>query len=71
MISNPDLETIVNYTNLTIDSTSYALLQKAQPTSAAVKRSYSMLSILLRKDRKFDVKNMKNYMVLYYNKKSV
>ena len=71
MISNPDLETIVNYTNLTIDSTSYALLQKAQPTSAAVKRLYSMLSILLRKDRKFDVKNMKNYMMLYYNKKSV
>ena len=32
--SNSDLETIINCTNLTIDPTSYALLQKAQPTSA-------------------------------------
>ena len=37
-----DLETIINCTNLTIDPTSYALLQKAQPTSAAVERSSSM-----------------------------
>ena len=35
-LSNSDLETIINCTNLTIDPTSYALLQKAQPTSAAV-----------------------------------
>ena len=32
-LSNSDLETIINCTNLTIDPTSYALLQKAQPTS--------------------------------------
>ena len=69
-LSNSDLETIINCTNLTIDQTSYALLQKAQPTSAAVKRSFSMLSKLLRKDRNFDVKNVKKYMMLYYNKKS-
>ena len=43
-LSNSDLETIINCTNLTIDPTSYALLQKAQPTSAAVERSFSMLS---------------------------
>ena len=65
-----DSETIINCTNLTIDPTSYALLQKAQPTSAAVERSFSMLSKLLRKDRNFDVKNVKKYMMLYYNKKS-
>ena len=59
-LSNSDLETIINCTNLTIDPTSYALLQKAQPTSAAVERSFSMLSKLLRKDRKFDVKNVIN-----------
>ena len=29
-----------------------------------------MLSKLLRKDRNFDVKNVKKYMMLYYNKKS-
>ena len=59
-LSNSDLETIINCTNLTIDPTSYALLQKAQPTSAAVERSFSMLNKLLRKDRNFDVKNVKN-----------
>ena len=68
-LPNSDLETI-NCTNLTIDPTSYALLQKAQPTSAAVERSFSMLSKLLRKDRNFDVKNVKKYMMLYYNKMS-
>ena len=69
-LSNSDLETTINCTNLTIDPTSYALLQKAQPTSAAVERSFSMLSKLLRKDRNFDVKNVKKYMMPYYNKKS-
>ena len=59
-LSNSDLETMINCTNLTIDPTSYALLQKAQPTSAAVERSFSMLSKLPRKDRNFDVKNVKN-----------
>ena len=70
-LSNSDLETIINCTNLTIDSTSYALLQKAQPTSAAVERSFSMLNKLLRKDRNFDVKYVKKYMMLYYNKTSL
>ena len=59
-LSNSDLETIITCTNLTIDPTSYALLQKAQPTSAAVERSFSMLNKLLRKDTNFDVKNVKN-----------
>ena len=58
-LSNSDLETIINCTNLTIDPTSYAPLQKAQPISAAVERSFSILSKLLRKDRNFDVKNVK------------
>ena len=69
-LSNSDLETIINCTNLTIDLISYALLQKAQPTSAAVERSFSILSKVLRKDRNFDVKNVKKYMMLCYNKKS-
>ena len=68
-LSNSELETIINCTNLTIDPTSYALLQKAQPICAGVERSFSMLSKLLRKDRNFDVKNVKKYMMLYYNKK--
>ena len=65
-----DLETIINCTNLTVDQTSYTLFQKAQPTSAAVERLFSTLSKSLRKDRNFDVKNVKKYMMLYYNKKS-
>ena len=69
-LSNSDLETIINCTNLTID-TSYTLLQKAKPTSAAVERSFSMLNKLLRKDINFDVKNVKKYMMLYYNKTSL
>ena len=69
-LPNSDLETIINCTNLTIDPTSYALLQKAQPTSAAVERSFSMLS-KLRKNRNFDAKNVKKYMMLYYNEKSL
>ena len=71
LLSNSDLETIINCTNLTIDPTSYALLQNAQPTSAAAERSLSMLNKLLRKDRNFDVKNVKKYMMLYYNKTSL
>ena len=70
-LSKSDLETIINCTNVTIDPTSYALLQKAQPTSAAVERSFSMLNKLLRKDRNFEVKNVKKYMMLYYNKTSL
>ena len=69
-LSNTDLETIINCTNSTIDPTSYALLQKARSTSATVEKSFSMLRKLLRKDRNFDVKNVKSYMMLYYIKKS-
>ena len=61
---NSDLETIINCTDLTIDPTSYALLQKPLPISAAVERLFSMLYKLLRKDRNFDVKNVKKYMML-------
>ena len=58
-LSNSDLETIINCSILTNDPTSYALMQKAQPTFAAFARSFSMLSKLLRKDRNFYVKNAK------------
>ena len=51
-LSNSDLETIINCTNLTIDPTSYAPLQKAQPTSAAVERSFSMLRKITEKRQK-------------------
>ena len=68
---NSDLKTIINCPNLTIDPTNYALFQKAQPISSAVERSFSLLSKLLGKDRNFDVKNVKKYIMQYYNKKSL
>ena len=40
-LSNSDLEAIKNCTNLAIAPTNYALLQKAQPTSASVERSFN------------------------------
>ena len=43
------LETIINCINVGAVPTTYAMLQKAPPTSAAVERSYSMLSKLLKK----------------------
>ena len=70
-LSNSDSETIINCSNLTIDPTSYTLLQNAQPTSAAVERSFSMLNKLLKKDKNFDLKIVKKYMMLYYNKTSL
>ena len=70
-LSNSDLETIINCTNLTIALTSYALLRKAQPTSAAVERSFIMLGKLLKKDKNSDVKNVKKHMMLYYKKNSL
>ena len=74
-LPNSDLETTMNCTNLTIDPTSYRThyCKKAQPISAAAEKTFSMLSKLLRKDRNFNVKSIKKYMMLliYSNKKSI
>ena len=59
-LSNSNLEAIINCANLAIAPTTHELLQKAQPTSAAAERSFSMLSKLQRKNRKFDISNVKN-----------
>ena len=59
--SNSDLKAIINCTNLAIAPTTEALLQKAQPATAAVEQSFSMLSKLLRKNRNFDTKIVKKY----------
>ena len=68
-LSNSASETVINCTNLTVDLSSHALLQKAETTSVAVERLFSMLNKILRKDGNFDAKNVKNYMMLHYNKK--
>ena len=46
----------------------YADLQRCQPTSAAVERSFSVLNNVLRKDRPFLPENVEKYLRLYYNK---
>ena len=51
-----------------IEPVLYAKLQKCQPTSASVERSFSMLNKLLAKDRNFLNENVSKYLVLHYNK---
>ena len=44
-----------------------ALLEGAQPTSASVERSFSILENLLRPGRNFDKNNVYSYLVMEYN----
>ena len=66
-LSGSDIETMINSSVSNIPPATYALLQKAQATSATAERSFSMLKKLLRKDRNFKSENVKKYMLLYYN----
>ena len=50
-----------------VSSVVYCLLQKCQPTTAAVERSFSMLNKLLAKDKIFLPKNVKRNMCVHYN----
>lgn len=45
----------------------YCLLQRAQPSTASVERSFSMLKKLLSKDRNFQPENVKKYLMVYFN----
>ena len=45
----------------------YRLLQYSQSTTASVERSFSMLPNRSAKDRKFIVENVKQYMALHFN----
>jgi len=45
----------------------YSLLQNAQPTTASVERSFSMLNKLLAKDRNFKAENVQYCMILHFN----
>ena len=68
MLKNSDMEDIVNLNRDDVPPCLYAEIQCCQPTSAAVERSFSMLSKLLRKDRPFLPENVQKYLCLYYNK---
>lgn len=66
-LENNDLLSIVNMTNDEVSPATYNLLQKCQPTTAAVERSFSMLNKLLAKDRNFSPSNVKKYLIKYLN----
>lgn len=66
-LENNDLLSIVNMTNDEVSPATYNLLQKCQPTTAAVERSFSMLNKLLAKDRNFSPSNVKKYLIKYFN----
>lgn len=66
-LEDNDLHAIMNMSRWQISPDFYGLLQSCQPTSASVERSFSMLKKLLQKDRNFLSKNVKNYMILYFN----
>lgn len=68
MLKNKDVEAIISMQQEGISPALYAELQCCQPTSAAVERSFSMLSKLLRKDRQFFSANVNKYLCLHYNK---
>ena len=66
-IQNNDVYKLMSLERLDISPTVYSLLQHCQPTSASVKRNFSMLQKLLDKDRNFWIENVKYYLILHFN----
>ena len=66
-MQNNDISEIINMERQDISPAVYHMLQNAQPTSASVQRSFSMLKKLLAKDRNFKVENVRHYMILHFN----
>ena len=73
-LANIDFLTIINYSNPSVAPAAYEMPQKAQPTLAAVERSFPMLKKLLCGDRNVEEENVKKYMMtmymmVYFNKR--
>lgn len=66
-IMKNDILEIMNFSRPEVSPMIYALLQKCQPTTASVERSFSMLNKMLCKDRNFLPENVEKYFVLYFN----
>ena len=64
---NNDISEIIDMERQDILSAVYDMLQNSQPTSASVKRSFSILKKLLAKDRNFKIENVRHYMILHCN----
>ena len=66
-MQNNDTSEIINMERQDISSAEYHMLQNSQPTSASVKRSFTMLKKLLAKEKNFKVENVQHYMILDFN----
>ena len=66
-MQNNDISEIINKERQDISPAVYHMLQKSQPTSVSVERSFFMLKKLLVKDRNFKVENVLHYMILHFN----
>ena len=67
-LSQSDARAICLGTIPDFEPINYSLVQNAQPTSAAVERSFSMaLKIIGAKDRPFDNANIWKYIICAYN----
>ena len=64
---NKDISKIMNIQRPDISLVVCSLLQLFQPTTASLEKIFSMLQKLLSKDRKFEIKNMKKYMILHFS----
>ena len=67
-LNNSEMNSITALSRNEISPTLYNMLQHCQPTTTAVERSFSMLKKLLAKYRNFKQENVKQFIVLYYNK---
>jgi len=65
-----DLIDIIEAKDNNVAPSTYALLRKAQPTTAAVERSFSLLNKLLRKDRNFLPENVNKYILPFFNNRN-
>ena len=66
--SKSEISKVMNCENNMISPEIYSLLQNCPSTSCEVERSFSMMKKLLAKDRNFKLENIKNYMLVFYNK---
>ena len=66
-MQNNNISKIMNMERPHITQAVYRLFQYSQSTTASVERSFSMLRNRSAKDRKFIVENVKQYMALHFN----
>ena len=62
-----EISLIIGMKNDQVSPATYSLLQKCQPTTCTVERSFSILGKLLEKDRNFKLENVKKYLMLQVN----